>query len=296
MSITLLETTSTQIALELANLAQQLKNSTVQIRSDIAGVGSGVIWHSHGLIITNAHVAQTATVTVELEDGRIFPALRTGIDPHLDLATLQIDATDLPAAPLGDSDMLRVGELVLAVGNPLGAVGVLTAGIIQRISLTSPLNRDFVPTWVMADIRLAPGNSGGLLANARGQVIGINTMIAGGLALAIPSNLVERFLCLGSRPYLGVTMRPVLVLQRRFGLLLLNVEKGSLAEVAGLMAGDVLLGAFGQSFRTADDLLNLLWHSEAGEVVPLEFLRTLKHHYCDLKIPGNKPFAGVKSP
>jgi serine protease Do len=296
MNITLLETTSTQLAQELAIVAQQLQNSTVQVRSGSAGGGSGVIWHSDGLIMTNAHVAQTQRVTVELADGRIFQAVRTNIDPRLDLASLQIEATDLPAAKLGDSDQLRVGELVLAVGNPLGAVGVLTSGTIQSLALTNSASHAFNnQAWVRADIRLAPGNSGGLLANARRQVIGINTMIAGGLALAVPSNVVESFLKGTSRPYLGVTMQPVQILARRFGLLLLNVEKGSLAEAAGLVADDVIIGAFGQSFQIADDFLNLLWHSEPGEVLPLEFLRGLKRHYCEVKLPGGQSFSGVKS-
>jgi serine protease Do len=143
MTTTLLETTdtSTQIASQLAMVAQQLRDCTVQVRSRQFGGGSGVIWHSDGLIITNAHVAQTEKTTVELEDGRVFEAVRTSIDPRLDLAALRIEATDLEAAIIGNSDALRVGELVLAVGNPLGAVGVLTTGIIHSSSLTDALNR-----------------------------------------------------------------------------------------------------------------------------------------------------------
>jgi serine protease Do len=318
MTTTLLETTDTsaQIASQLAMVAQQLRDCTVQVRSREIGGGSGVIWHSDGLIITNAHVAQTEKTTVELEDGLVFEAVRTSIDPRLDLAALRIEATDLEAATIGNSDALRVGELVLAVGNPLGAVGVLTTGIIHSVALTDALNRAEEATnipyfrnlqpqqWVMADIRLAPGNSGGPLADARGQVIGINTMIAGGLALAVPSNVVERFLNSGSRPYLGVTLRPVLVQlgnKRRLGLLVLDVAKGSLAQATGLLTGDVLIGVFGQGFNTPDDLLNVLWHAEPGEVLPLEFLRSGKYHHCDVMIPGGKDvasniFAEVKSP
>lgn len=319
MTTTLLETTDTsaQIASQLAMVAQQLRDCTVQVRSREIGGGSGVIWHSDGLIITNAHVAQTEKTTVELEDGRVFEAVRTSIDPMLDLAALRIEATDLEAATIGNSDALRVGELVLAVGNPLGAVGVLTTGIIHSVALTDAPNREEgestnIPyfrnlqpqQWVMADIRLAPGNSGGPLADARGQVIGINTMIAGGLALAVPSNVVERFLNSGSRPYLGVTMRPVLVQlgnKRRLGLLVLDVAKGSLAQATGLLTGDVLIGVFGQGFNTPDDLLNVVWHAEPGEVLPLEFLRSGKYHHCDVIVPGGKDvasniFAGVKSP
>ena len=156
----------------------------------------------------------------------------------------------------------------------------------------------------MADIRLAPGNSGGPLADAQGRVVGINTMIAGGLALAVPSHVVERFLKRGSRPYLGVTLRPVLVQlsnKRRLGLLVLDVAQGSLAKTAGLLTGDVLIGVFGQSFNTPDDLLNVLWHAEPGEVLRLELLRSGQYHHCDVIVPGGKDFAsnifaGVKSP
>lgn len=192
-------TTATE---ELAAVAAALSRSTVQVRSRRFGVGSGVIWHSSGLIITNNHVVRGPRAKVELSDGRVLDAVCTSRDPQRDLAALTVSAADLSAATIGDSDTLRVGELVLAVGNPLGHVGVLTTGIIHAIG-----PKDALTKWVQADVRLAPGNSGGPLADAQGRVIGINSAIAGGLALAVPSNAVERFLRLGSeeRPYLGVT-------------------------------------------------------------------------------------------
>jgi len=313
MAITVLETATdpTQIAQELATVAQRLRDRTVQVRSRGVGAGSGVIWHPDGLIITNAHVAPTEKATVELSDGRIFEAVRIGIDLRQDLAALRVEATNLPAATIGDSDALRVGELVLAVGNPLGVVGALTTGIIHALGLTNAPNRALEegttaytqPTpqqWVMADIRLAPGNSGGALADAQGRVIGINTMIADGLALAVPSNVVERFLKEGSRPYLGVTLRPVLLQlqnKRLLGLLVLEVAKECLAQTAGLLTGDVLIGVFGQSFNTPADLSSALWHAEPGESLPIEFLRSGKRHQCNVIVPGGKEiFAGVKSP
>jgi serine protease Do len=314
MGITVLETATdpTQIALELADVAQRLRERTVQVRSRGVGAGSGVIWHPDGLIITNAHVAPTEKATVELSDGRIFEAVRIGIDLRQDLAALRIEATKLPAATIGDSDALRVGELVLAVGNPLGVVGALTTGIIHALGLTdaqkravkeegtTPYTQPTPQQLVMADIRLAPGNSGGALADAQGRVIGINRMIADGLALAVPSNVVERFLKEGSRPYLGVTLRPVLLQlenKRLLGLLVLEVAKECLAQAAGLLTGDVLIGVFGQSFNTPDDLSSALWHAEPGESLPIEFLRSGKRHQCNVIVPGGKEiFAGVKSP
>lgn len=283
--------TPTQIASELAAVALELQRCTVQVRGRRMSTGSGVIWQPDGLIVTNAHVALDEHVTVELSDGRIFDAIRTSIDPKRDLAALRIDATDLPAATVGNSDALRVGELVLAVGNPQGVFGALTTGIIHEIDSTEAQVRQ---QWVIADVRLAPGNSGGSLANARGQVIGINTMIVGGLALAVPSNDIERFLKGGSRPYLGVTMRPVQVLfenRRILGLLVLQVAQGSPAKAAGLMFEDVLIGACGQWFNTPDDLLNVLEHTEINEPLPLEFLRNGKRFQCTVIWRGNSEVA-----
>lgn len=293
--------TPTQIASELAAIALELQRCTVQVRSRRTNSGSGVIWHFDGLIITNAHVVPDERVTVELADGRVLDAVRTSIDPKRDLATLQVEATDLPTVTVGNSDTLRVGELVLAIGNPLGVVGALTTGIIHGIdSSETPLSQ----RWVMADVRLAPGNSGGALANARGQVIGINTMIAGGLALAVPSNQVEHFLKNGSRPYLGVTLRPVEILldnKQILGLVVLEVAQNSPAIAAGLMVGDVLIGACGQWFNSPEDLLNIVAHTETREVLPLEFLRKGKRSYCSVVLCGNSniadtSLAGVKPP
>jgi serine protease Do len=170
---------------------------------------------------------------------------------------------------------------VLAVGNPLGAIGALTSGIIYAIS-----PKDSRRKWVQADIRLAPGNSGGPLADAQGRVIGINTVIAGGIALAVPSNTVERFLHLsGERPYLGVTIQPVLVPQRNrriLGLLILQVSQGSLAESVGLLAGDVLIAAAGQFFRATTDLAQALWQTNPGNTLQLEYIRAGQRMTCTI--------------
>ena len=289
----LIANASAQIASELATVALELQRSTVQVRSGRMGIGSGVIWHSDGLIVTNAHAAQDERVVVELSDGRVMDALRISIDIRRDLAALRVKATDLPAVTVPDSNVLRVGELVFAVGNPQGVFGALTTGIIHKIDPTDIQSRH---RWVMADIRLAPGNSGGPLANAQGQVIGINTMIAGGLALAIPTAEVEHFLNGGNRPYLGVTLRPVQVLfsnRRLLGLLVLEVAQDSLAMAAGLRVGDVLLGVCGQYFNTPDDLLNVLDHTEPGQSLALEFLRNGKSSYCTVVM---RPRSNVAPP
>jgi serine protease Do len=146
----------------------------------------------------------------------------------------------------------------MAVGNPLGFVGALTTGVVHAITRH----------WVHADVRLAPGNSGGPLADARGRVIGINTMIAGGLALAVPSNSVTRFLRRGAEGVgLGVVVRPV-----RDGVLVLDVQPGSPAARSSLMIGDLLIGANGRRFESFNDLGEAIEASQGG-VLRLQFLR-----------------------
>jgi serine protease Do len=172
----------------LSALASKLRHITVQVQGAPAGVGSGVLWSSDGLIVTNAHVVR-GRVNVVLPGGRAVQARLLARDPERDLAALAIDAHALASAEIGDSDSLRVGQLVVAVGNPMGLAGAVTAGLIHAIEP----RRAAGPSLIQADLRLAPGNSGGPLADASGRVIGINAMIAGGLALAVPSSLVARF-------------------------------------------------------------------------------------------------------
>ena len=274
---------------ELVAVAEALNRSTVQVQSRRFGGGSGVIWHYGGLIITNAHVIRGMGAKVKLSDKRVLNAVCIKRDTIRDLAALKVDATDLPAATIGDSDALKVGELVLAVGNPLGFVGAVTTGIIHATAL-------FPRRWVEADIRLAPGNSGGALADAQGRVIGINTVIAGGLALAVPSNTVERFLLQGERPLLGVTIQPVLVPLRGrgvLGLLLLEIQPDSLAASAGLLAGDVLIGTAGQFFQTTTDLAQALWQLNPGDTLQLDFLRGGDRTSCEVQIVGGQSGASA---
>lgn len=273
---------------ELAAVAEVLSRSTVQVQSRRFGGGSGVIWDSEGLIITNAHVIRGSQAEVKLSDKRVLDAVCIKRDIHQDLAALRVDATDLPAATIGDSDALRVGEIALAVGNPLGFVNAVTTGIIHAMS-DDKLLRAYAPLprrWVQADIRLAPGNSGGALADAQGRVIGINTVIAGGLALAVPSNTVKHFLLSGERPLLGVTLQPVIIplrAKRVLGLLILEVSPGSLAASAGLLAGDVLISTNGRFFKRTTDLAQA-WQLNLGDTLQLEFIRGGKYMSCQVQI------------
>lgn len=265
----------TQFSDELASLAAKLRHSTVKVYSNSPGVGSGVIWQSDGLIVTNAHVAITNKAKVELADGRVFEAVRTHFDPQQDLAALKISTSDLQVATIGDSDALRVGELVVAVGNPFADSGAVTAGTIQARH----------PQAVMADIRLYPGNSGGPLADCFGRVVGINTMVVNGLAVAIPSLTVNRFLLAGSRPKLGVTLQPVLIGQRQFGLLVLSVVGESVAAIAGVQVGDVLIGVGGNLLTQTSDLAHYLQQSQNQTSLPLQLWRSGQQYlvYVDLQ-------------
>lgn len=254
--------------------AELLRRSTVQIltgrRRNESGSGSGVIWDSLGLIVTNAHVLRGKETRVELWDGRVFPATLHSRDDRRDIAALRIQTLGLPAASRGDSSALRAGEMVLAIGNPLGFVGAMTTGVVHAIGPLRGLGRR---SWVQADVRLAPGNSGGPLADARGRVVGINTMIvAGGLALAVPSNTVADFLERGAGLSLGVTVRPVRTNSGKLGLMVLEISAGSPAEVASLFPGDILIAANGSAFTSVEDLGDSI-DQAAGRLLVLRFQR-----------------------
>jgi len=192
-------------------------------------------------------------------------------DAGRDLVALRIEAAGLPAATIADSAAVRPGELAIAVGNPLGFVGALSSGVIQAVG---PLHGLGGRTWVQAGLRLAPGNSGGPLADARGRVIGVNTMVAGRVALAIPSNTVREFLAGGAADgWLGVTVRPVRLPEGgSFGLLLLDVEPGSPASSASLLPGDILLGTGETAFSSLEDLAAAL-RGRGPRAVRFTFLR-----------------------
>jgi serine protease Do len=171
-------------------VARRLRDVTVQVLAGRASLGAGVIWQ-WGLVVTNAHVARTAELRVALPDGRLVAARLVARDPSRDLAALALApaapvAAPVPAEP-GDASRLRAGALVLAVGHPLGVTGALALGVLHAAARSAD-------DWITADIRLAPGNSGGPLADAAGRIIGINSMIVGGLGVAVPTAAVARFL------------------------------------------------------------------------------------------------------
>ncbi|MEO1147306.1 MAG: trypsin-like peptidase domain-containing protein [Cyanobacteria bacterium J06638_22] len=193
-----------QLETELAAVSQHLRSITVEIANYRSG-GSGVIWSADGFIVTNSHVVGGPKVQVRLATGDVVAGAVVARDRHQDLALLKVNAKNLPTPAIGNAEALRPGELVLAMGNPWGFSGALTAGIIHSqggqevinavLDGVRPMAFSQSPpgSMVVADIRLAPGNSGGVLANARGEVVGINTAIFQGLALAIPSQQVTTF-------------------------------------------------------------------------------------------------------
>ena len=174
--------------MDLASLAEQLRLVTVEVTDADRSLGSGVLW-PRGCVITNAHVARRSRVAVRLVDGRRLEGELVARDADADLALLRVPGTGMPTATLADAEALRVGSVVVAMGHPLGVRGALTAGIIHAMGPLKPGGR----SWIQADVRLAPGNSGGPLADASGRVVGLNAMIAGALALAIPIGQVMEF-------------------------------------------------------------------------------------------------------
>lgn len=252
-------------------------------------LGSGFIISSKGFIITNNHVISGADeIKVRLSDGREFNAELKGADEKLDLALIKIDdKADFPVAELGDSSDIKVGEWVMAIGNPFGLAQTVTAGIVSakgRVIGSGPYD-DFIQT----DASINPGNSGGPLFNADGKVIGINTaIVAGGqgIGFAIPVNMAKEVLPQleekgkVTRGWLGVTMQPMSVeLAKSFGLegekgaLISDVVKDGPAAKAGLKSGDIILEFGGQKISEMNELPRLVAATPVGKTVALKALR-----------------------
>src|SRR5215469_2141016 len=252
--------------------AEKLRRSTVLVSAGRRGQGSGVIVKPEGVVVTNAHVAASTPIHVGLWDGTRLEAGLIKRDVGRDIAILWVSKNGLPWARLADSDRVRVGQLVVAIGNPLGFIGALTTGIVHSVGRIPELGP---AKWIQADVRLAPGNSGGPLANEQGHVIGINTMIAGGLGLAVPSNSISRFLDAHAEPRLVIVARSIEITRNGshcLGLMILEVLTGGAAAIASLMTGDILVGVDGRSLESIDDFDKAL-HRTDQEVIRLQFLR-----------------------
>jgi serine protease Do len=261
-----------------AEVSESLQRGVAVVRGSAGGSGSATVWRAGGLLITNNHVATGETAEVAFAGGRSCTARVVARESSVDLAALQADDCDPEPLPAGDSSALKVGQLVLAVGNPLGETRAVTAGIVSGIGAGVAGGRLRLREAVQANITLLPGNSGGPLADAEGRVIGINAMVFGpGVAIAIPSNTVERFLAERSpdSPVLGVGGQAVELpgTPEGAGVLIAEVVSGGAAERAGLMIGDVLLSVDGEPARSGDELVRALTARRAGVPRRLAILR-----------------------
>ncbi len=263
---------------------------------DILGSGSGFIFTPDGFIITNSHVVHNAPgIRVTLPDGRQYQAQVIGDDPDTDIAVIRIHGSDLPYAHLGDSRSLRVGQLVIAIGNPYGFQFTVTAGVISALgrSLRSSSGR-LIDDIIQTDAALNPGNSGGPLVNFRGEVVGVNTAIiqaAQGLCFAIPVSIAG-FVALHlmrdgkvRRSYIGVACQNVSLhrrivlhykLETEQGVLVIMVEKNSPADKAGLRVGDIIIELDGRSVVTVDDLHKSLTGELIRKKTEITLLREMR--------------------
>src|SRR5947199_1724267 len=265
-----------------------------QERGPMRGVGSGFIVSADGIILTNAHVVDGADeVTVKLTDKREFTAKVLGVDKTTDIAVLRIAARDLPYVRIGDPKMTKVGEWVVAIGQPFGFENTVTAGIVSAKSRSLP-GDSYVP-FIQTDAAVNPGNSGGPLFNLKGDVIGINSQIYSrtggymGLAFAIPIDVAakvkDELLAHGKveRGKIGVGIREVNAslaqsfgLERPQGALVSQVEPGGPADKAGLKPGDVILSYNGRALAGSNELPAMVANTKPGTKAALEVWRNGK--------------------
>jgi len=256
------------------------------------GAGSGVIITPDGYILTNSHVVRgVSKIDVRLQDGRTLEARVVGEDPHTDLAVIRATEAALPRADLGDTSTLRVGQLVIAIGNPLGFQATVTAGVVSALGRTLRAESGrLIENIIQTDAALNPGNSGGPLVDFQGRVVGINTAVimgSQGICFAIPVNtakwVTSQLIREGRvrRSYLGVSGQPVQVDRRlllEFGLKetavrVVEVQPNTAAESAGIVPGDIIVKAGDSAVATPDDLQRILGKHPIGDVLAVEVLR-----------------------
>ncbi len=267
----------------------------------VSNLGSGVIVSQNGFILTNQHVVEAADeIQVALADGKILPARVVGADPETDLAVLKIDASGLPAITFAQPDSLRVGDWVLAVGNPFGVGQTVTAGIVSALG-RSHLGINTFENFIQTDAAINPGNSGGALVDAAGNLVGVNSAIysrtggSQGIGFAIPVSIVrqvmEQIIRSGSvtRGWVGIEVQdltPELAesfsLKSVQGALIAGVLKGGPADAGGVHPGDVLLAVNGKQVIDSASLLNLIAELKPGEDTHLKVAR--KNEMLELKV------------
>jgi serine protease Do len=274
-------------------VARRLSPAVVSISTTTArgeGLGSGIIIRSNGMILTNAHVvADARTVEVSLADGRTLTGTVLGRDPALDIAVVRIEGTSLPAATIGNSDQLQVGQRTIAIGNPVGFTRSVTTGIVSALNRNA--GRGTYETFIQTDAAISPGNSGGPLLDSRGAVIGVNSVVvrapgSEGLGFAIPINaameMANQVLTTGTyrRAYVGVNLddlEPEVARQYRLpisaGAIITAVAPDSPGGAAGLRPGDVVTRIDDTPVASSGDLLRVLRRHQPGDTVRLTLAR-----------------------
>jgi S1-C subfamily serine protease len=282
----------------VAGVAEQLTPKVASLRVPRRGsggrgesLGSAVVFTADGFLLTNAHVVGQATGgTAAFWDGTTAPFTVVGADPLSDLAVVRATGATPPPAVLGEADGLVVGQLVVAVGNPLGLAGSVTAGVVSALGRSMPAGQQrIIEDVIQTDAALNPGNSGGALADSRARVVGINTAVAGvGLGLAVPINATTRRIVSAlmhdgrvRRAYLGIAVAPAPVAPvwrsrlggRSTGLRVASVVTGGPGDRAGLRTGDLLLTADGHEVATAQDLQRLMFADAIGRRLGITVMR-----------------------
>jgi S1-C subfamily serine protease len=286
----------------VTSVAERLLPSVVQLRvmgrggrggRDGGGAGSGVVITPDGFVLTSAHVLGRARSGIAtLSDGRELPFDVTGTDGLSDLGLVRVRGEGLTAAELGDAERLRVGELVVAVGSPMGLTGSVTAGVVSALDRSLPARAGstvrVVENVIQTDAALNPGNSGGALADRLGRVVGVNTAVAGmGLGLAVPINAAGRRIIAAlmrdgrvKRAYLGIAGNPRVLAPRdrvttgrESGVYVAEVVADAPAAKGGIRAGDVVLDVDGRPVTSAADLQRLMYDDAIGRTITIRVLR-----------------------
>lgn len=304
----LLDSYSRTVAAVVNRVAPSVVNIRVQTAERGAGGGSGFIIARDGFILTNSHVVHGAhELEVTLHDGRVYPAELIGTDPETDLGVVRIDAPNLQHARLADSSAIRVGQVAIAVGSPYGFQQTVTAGIVSALgrSMRAESGR-LMDEIIQTDAALNPGNSGGPLLNSAGEVIGVNTAVilpAQGICFAIASNtahfvagwLIKEGRIRRSSIGIGgqnVPLHPRVVRFHKLGadrgVLVMEVEPGSPAALAGIKEGDTIVGFKGNVIATIDDLQKQLVAEEIGLPSPIMFLRGTEKRFA-MVVPRELP-------
>lgn len=285
-----------------------------QPRQQQRGLGSGVIISEDGYIVTNNHViADAERLEVTLNDNRNFPATVIGSDPSTDLALIKIDAPDLHVIPMGDSENLKVGEWVLAVGNPFGFTSTVTSGIVSAkarniSSSTGMPSSGGIESYIQTDAAVNQGNSGGALVNLRGELVGINSAIYSstgtyaGCSFAIPTSIVEKVIgdlkSYGTvqRAYLGIRfieLSPELIAEKKLegptaGIYVADIEERSAAMEAGLLEGDIITAINGKPTRSTAEMQEVITHFSPGDKVNIVYYRDGKAYNAETTLRNNR--------